>query len=337
MGILEITPLIGCDNSCEYCPQVTLIKQYKEKCGTNKEMSLDQFKQYIDTVPTSMDLHFTGYVEPLFAKDTPEMINYAYKKGHKVMLNTTLMGLTKKMWKDFGKNVKFKSIHLHLPSGSYDEMIGVSNNKEKYIHNGKEYKKISPEYIEMVKYVLKNPQYDISGNPPGFHAHGDIHPELKKLEKPNVLKKVLLKLQKLNLVSDNWVFRNLLIISERDINSRAMNILLEKKDKVPEKQNIRGKCPRVTQNVLLPDGHLALCCQDYGLDALMGNLSKQTWSEYQNSKRAKDVFKNGDDICDYCEEGLSYVDDTTWGQWRRLKNLPKDDKTPVNISISSKN
>ena len=57
-----------------------------------------------------------------------------------------------------------------------------------------------------------------------------------------------------------------------------MNILLEKKDKVPPEENIRGNCSRVYQNVLLPDGSLSLC-QDYGLDEVLGNLVENTWDE----------------------------------------------------------
>ena len=115
-----------------------------------------------------------------------------------------------------------------------------------------------------------------------FHCHGDLHPLLKELQSH-------------------------VEIDVRNINSRAMNILLEKTEKVPDEINIRGKCPRVYQNVLLPDGSLGLCCQDYGLDDIMGNLVDNTWEEFVNSERVQDVRKNGADLCDYCEEGIDYV------------------------------
>ena len=100
-----------------------------------------------------------------------------------------------------------------------------------------------------------------------------------------------------------------------------MNILLEKKGKVPDEINIRGNCSRVYQNVLLPDGSLSLCCQDYGLDEIMGNLLENTWEEYINSEHVVEVRKNGSDLCDYCEEGLDYRDDESWQQWRRPGQL----------------
>ena len=308
MPILEITPLIGCSNVCEYCPQTTLIKQYREKCSDDKEMSLEQFKKYISTIPTDVDIHFTGYVEPLLAKDAPEMIEHAYAKGHRVMLNTTLMGMTPELWDRFSKNIVFKDVHIHLPSGSYEEMIGVKKPTEWFELDGKKYKRISDEYFEMVRHMLMNPSKNIHGVEPHWHCHGDMHPQLVQLQ------------QHVN-------------VGIRDINSRAMNLLLEKKEKVPEKNNIRGKCPRVTQNVLLPSGHLSLCCQDYGLDEIMGNLSEQTWSEYMNSDHAQEVFKNGADMCDYCEENVDYVDDSTWGQWRRVRNKKAAENEVVHLTV----
>lgn len=307
MAILEITPLIGCSNVCEYCPQTTLIKQYREKCSDDKEMSLEQFKKYISTIPTDVAIHFTGYVEPLLAKEAPEMIEHAYEKGHGVMLNTTLMGLTPELW-DRLKVIVFNDVHIHLPSGSYEEMIGVHKPTEWFDFNGKKYKRISHDYFVMVEHMLKNPCKTKGAGIPLWHCHGDLHPQLVELQ-------------------------NYTNVGVRDINSRAMNLLLEKKDKVPEKTNIRGKCPRVAQNVLLPSGHLSLCCQDYGLDELMGNLSEQTWEEYQNSDHAQEIFKNGADICDYCEEGVDYVDDSTWGEWRRVRNKKAAENEVVNLTV----
>jgi hypothetical protein len=187
-------------------------------------------------------------------------------------------------------------------------MIGVQKPTKWFDFNGKKYKTISQDYFVMVEHMLKNPCKTKGAGIPLWHCHGDLHPQLVELQ-------------------------NYTNVGVRDINSRAMNLLLEKKDKVPEKTNIRGKCPRVAQNVLLPSGHLSLCCQDYGLDELMGNLSEQTWEEYQNSDHAQEIFKNGADICDYCEEGVDYVDDSTWGEWRRVRNKKAAENEVVKLTV----
>tara|TARA_B100001989_G_scaffold245418_1_gene215171 strand:+ start:9082 stop:9987 length:906 start_codon:yes stop_codon:yes gene_type:complete len=294
---IEITPRIGCKNYCEYCPQSTLIKRYRERIGHDKDtmMTLETFKKCLSTIPLHVGLNFTGYVEPFLNPVTPDMLLHAYERGYSILLNTTLVGLKKDDWMRV-KDINFRELHIHLPSGAFDEMIGVQIPVEVYEENGRRIKKLSEEYYDMLNFIIQNPgngwgQYKLD-----FHCLGDLHPELNDL-------------------------RNYFYVGERQVNSRAMNILLEKKGKVPPDQNIRGNCSRVYQNVLLPDGSLSLCCQDYGLDEVLGNLVENTWEEYENSETVKRIRKEGADLCDYCEEGLHYTDDADWQQWRRPAQL----------------
>ena len=60
---------------------------------------------------------------------------------------------------------------------------------------------------------------------------------------------------------------------------------------------------------------------DYGLDEIMGNLLENTWEEYENSEKVKEVRLNGSDLCDYCEEGIDYVNSEKWEEWRRPQQL----------------
>ena len=97
-GKLEITTVIGCSNMCEYCPQKLLIKRYRKSKETEaapkKMMTLENFKKYISTIPTHINLHFTGYVEPFDNPITHELLLWAHEKGHTLQINTTLEGLT---------------------------------------------------------------------------------------------------------------------------------------------------------------------------------------------------------------------------------------------------
>jgi sulfatase maturation enzyme AslB (radical SAM superfamily) len=280
---IEVTTKIGCSNVCEYCPQSTLIKRYRERIGHDKDtmMSLETFEKCISTMPTDIGLNFTGYVEPYLNPECTDMIIHAFDKGHELLLNTTLMGMKIADWDKLrNRGVVFQhGVHVHLPSASYFEMIG------------KQYLELDDDYYETLNHVVNFPLPRWTK----FHCHGDLHPLLKDLER----------------YTD---------IDVRNINSRAMNILLEKKEKVPDEINIRGKCPRAYQNVLLPDGSLGLCCQDYGLDDIMGNLVDNTWDEFVNSERVQDVRTNGADLCDYCEEGIDYVGDKE-NQWRRPQQI----------------
>ena len=245
-------------------------------------------------MPTDIGLNFTGYVEPFLNPEATDMIIHSFKKGHELLLNTTLMGMKIEDWDRIKSNgiVFHHGVHIHLPSASYFEMIGAKVPVKYYEEkDGKQYTELTDDYYDTLNHVLHNPLPYWTK----FHCHGDLHPLLKELQSH-------------------------VEIDVRNINSRAMNILLEKKDKVPDEINIRGKCPRAYQNVLLPDGSLGLCCQDYGLDDIMGNLVDNTWEEFVNSERVQDVRKNGADLCDYCEEGIDYVGENE-NQWRRPQQI----------------
>ena len=293
---IEVTTKVGCSNVCEYCPQSTLIKRYRERIGKDKDtmMSLDTFKKCISTMPIDIGLNFTGYVEPYLNPECTDMIIHAFDKGHELLLNTTLMGMSIDDWNRLIRHgvVFHHGVHVHLPSASYFEMIGAKVPAKYYTaDDGKQYLELDDDYYEMLNHVLNNqlPYWT------KFHCHGDLHPLLNDLKR-------------------------YVELDIRNINSRAMNLLLEKKEKVPDEINIRGKCPRAYQNVLLPDGSLGLCCQDYGLDDIMGNLMDNTWDEFVNSERVQDVRTNGADLCDYCEEGIDYVGDRE-NQWRKPQQI----------------
>lgn len=59
----------------------------------------------------------------------------------------------------------------------------------------------------------------------------------------------------------------------------------------------------LNHNVLLPDGTLLVCCMDYGMTAVFGNLFEQTYEECLNSDAAKQLrekMEKGDCLCRYC-------------------------------------
>jgi radical SAM protein with 4Fe4S-binding SPASM domain len=90
---IEITTVIGCKNMCSYCPQAVTISSYK-KVSNGRMMTFDMFRRYIETTPSNVRIVFSGFAEPFQNKDVMRMIRYAYDKGHKININTTLMGMT---------------------------------------------------------------------------------------------------------------------------------------------------------------------------------------------------------------------------------------------------
>lgn len=63
----------------------------------------------------------------------------------------------------------------------------------------------------------------------------------------------------------------------------------------------------LNHNVLLPNGNIVVCCMDFGLKHIIGNLLIQTWEEIRNNndlQHIRDLMKSNDDcICNYCYRG----------------------------------
>ena len=49
-------------------------------------------------IPSTIGINFTGYVEPFLNPEATDMIIHSFKKGHELLLNTTLMGMKIEDW-----------------------------------------------------------------------------------------------------------------------------------------------------------------------------------------------------------------------------------------------
>ena len=60
-------------------------------------------------------------------------------------------------------------------------------------------------------------------------------------------------------------------------------------------------------NVLLPDGTVLMCCMDYGMTGVFGNLFEQSYEEVLNSETAqamRSTLDRGDSICRRCTNAM---------------------------------
>jgi len=108
---LEITTRIGCANDCSFCPQSDLRKAYK---SDKRVLTLDDFKTILAKVPKHVRIDFSGFAEPFFNKDAPEMILHAKSEGFSVHLYSTLMGLSEEGCLKL-KDAGIDYIRLHVP------------------------------------------------------------------------------------------------------------------------------------------------------------------------------------------------------------------------------
>lgn len=252
---MEITTRIGCSNMCSYCPQDKLMHAYKSVSNI-LEMDLNTFKKCLDKIPVDINIHFSGFSEPWLNPHCTEMVVYSHKKGHKIQIFTTLVGMTLNDI-EIIKKIPFELFIVHLPDSGSKTNIEVNDN----------YKEIITKATE----CLPNATYIY---------YDTIHAELESLLK--TVRKA------------KW-----------ELVSRARNITI----KGQEVNFISGhiRCTRsLRQNVLLPNGDVILCCNDYGMKNMLGNLMQSNYDSLFAGEAYKKVTEgllddSVDILCRYCE------------------------------------
>lgn len=266
---MEITtnlPKKGCVVDCIFCPQRTLVKNYN---GT-RHLSLEDFKRAVDKIPTEVRITFAGFTEPWTNRHCTDMLLYAYKKGHRVAAFTTGVGMTvedverlKDISFDEGPNAGFV---LHLP------------DQERLAKHP-----ITPRYIEVIE---------------AFGIHQDSFNKFYLMSMGSVHEKV------------KHVFDR---VANPEMWSRAGNLIGEAIMK-PELLNVKelfrsvyhGESPKTCgcienlyHNVMLPNGDVSLCCMDYSLSYIIGNMFEQEYEEI--IPKLNTCY----DMCRYCENGVN--------------------------------
>ncbi len=106
--------------------------------------------------------------------------------------------------------------------------------------------------------------------------------------------------------------------------TRAGNVAVDNK-KILTKKEGRLYCRRgLKYNVLLPNGDVLLCCMDYGMKHILGNLEKDTYESLFKSREFKQVQKglrnaNSDILCRFCD---MYAE-VKHSFWKRAGSWPK--------------
>lgn len=251
---LEITTKTGCSINCRYCPQETFCRSYL-KSGNITTMELDTFKKCIDKMPKEAVITFSGFSEPFLNDDCIPMIEYAASQGRKMELFTTLVGLSVKKLEELMKisDADFISVVLHTPDDK-----GYANIP------------MTGEYFEVLDKVLD--MIGKTGAPwiDSANCQGIPAPQFIEFAKGRVM-------------------------VASDLCDRAGNLKEEKGLKKAGKLEGRIKCSRMdelNQWVLLPDGRVVVCCMDFGMRHVLGNLKEQSYEEIKEGA-ALAVVKGG--------------------------------------------
>ena len=252
-GRLEITTKIGCSCNCVYCPQEKLIKRY---FGRPDSPNPDKILS-LDNFKICIDKLPKGTRIDFSGMAepwlNPQCTDMVLYAHEKGFPIAIYTTLVGMKREDFDKirQIPVEEFVLHIPDDKSNAHIGVSS-----------------EYIALLETVVSEKRDDGSPYVTGFSCHAGIHPDLvSKIPEDSKL------------------------ITE--LHDRAGNV---------ESEYVESKCNKGTivcincdnsihHNVLLPDGTVLLCCMDYGMKHILGNLLTQSYEEIHESEEAKRIIR----------------------------------------------
>lgn len=270
--VLEITTRLGCSINCRFCPQSTFITKYQEKKNVVNELSLDNFKNCIDKVPSNTIIEFAGFTEPFLNNDCIKMVEYANEAKHKLNMFTTLVGVNDEIVERIA-SIYFEEFVLHVPDEEGYSNITLDDNylkKLDYFLNKKKPNTNTP-FVDYVCSQGRIPNIIYERLQNKTRVYISLHDRAGNLEEENLYKK-------------------------RNITNRIKCELSHNLD----------------HNVLLPDGRVVLCPSDYGMKHVLGNLIDNSYDEIINGTEMKIIKKRmseeKDDtiLCRNCISAIEY-------------------------------
>jgi len=236
----------------------------------DKRLSLVNFKTLLNKVPKHVVIHFSGMSEAFLNQETPEMIIYTLEQGYKIALYTTLQGLSVQKLKYLVEKLK--------------------------------------KHISQVEIIcLHLPDADM--NMRGWKDNSIYYEALKDFL---TFKDIMPK----------WTFLAMTMSDNDKIHPKVSEYVqnIDFKFEPISRAGLVHEAPKHSfalgckstlfydHNTLLPNGDVVLCCMDYGLKHILGNLNINEYYELftlntLNNLRILNMKPeySGDSICKQCE------------------------------------
>ena len=209
---------------------------------------------------------FSGFVEPWMNKHCSDMLLYAHNKGHRISVFTTAIGMS------LEDVEKIKDVpYCGGPNGGFVLHLPDNENLAKH--------PITDKYIDVLE-AIKN------SNITNFStmSMGKVHDSVKHLFN--------------NVPTHEMWSRAGNLMGEAQLKPELLNVMDRVKFTYRNKDTTCGCVEDLYHNILLPNGDVSLCCMDYGLDNILGNLYKDS---YENIiPKQNTCFE----ICKNCENGV---------------------------------
>jgi len=275
---MELTTMIGCPLMCTFCPQDNLRKAYGKDL---KYMTVEGLSTVLDKLPINTRIDFSGMAEPWANPDCTEMLKVTLEKGFTVAIFSTLYGLKAEevdtvvgLLEQY--NDQIEVVCLHLPD---------NNGNMKGWKYSDEWKQV---FMTVAKAKVKCGVGAMT-----MDQNGSVHEHIRDFARAT------------------FGFEG---------HSRADSLDLDQvkgqKIKLPPRHISPLTCystPFYDRNVLLPNGDIVLCCMDYGLKHIIGNLLRQDYSDIFKNKELLDVIaineEQGFSKCSICKscDNVRYI------------------------------
>jgi len=270
---MELTTMVGCPLMCTFCPQDNLRDAYGKGL---KYMEVSDLAIVLDKLPINTRIDFSGMAEPWANPDCTDMLELTLVKGFTVAIFSTLYGMKEtevdrvvSLLEKY--NSQIEVVCLHLPD---------SNGNMKGWKYSEEWESVFRK-IAVAKVSCGVGAMTMDGS-------GKVHPEISQF------------------AITTFGF---------DGHSRADSLNIDQVKGQPIKLAPRHSkpitcysSPFYDRNVLLPNGDVVLCCMDYNLKHIIGNLLKQDYLDIFNNQEFLDLIKINEEpefskcsICKSCD------------------------------------
>lgn len=267
MATLEITTKIGCRNNCTYCPQDRLIAAFSRKSD----------RAYLARAKSNGVFQMGFDVFARCIDKVPAAVDIHFTGMCEPWLNPDCTRMLLHAH-NRGHRIAASSTLVGMTIEDIHALSAVPF-KIFWLHlpsaDGLEAIRVDADYLKRLERMLASP---IAIR---CHFHGQsLHPALKSLS--------------------DYVHRQTL--STRSGNAKAA-------DGRPGGRRNKGRitCARNLRcNVLLPSGEVVLCCNDYGMDHVLGNLLTDDYADLHRGEEFQRVKQGLEDpsmeiLCRYCD------------------------------------
>ena len=269
--VMELTTMIGCPLMCTFCPQENLRDSYGDN---EKYMQPRDLVAVLSKLPKDTRIDFSGMSEPWANPHCTEMLETVLFMGFNIAIYSTLYGMTdpervRKVLEDHPNQVDV--IMLHLPDAN-GNMKGWKNSEE----------------WQHAAAVMSHTNVPCGVGAMTMDSSGLVHPELQSMIGRLPGWQGHTRADSLNTEQ----------VAGQAISITPMNIF----------SLTCRSTPFYDRNVLLPNGDVVLCCMDYNLKHIIGNLLTQTYEEIFKGKPLLDLIEINEEpkfskcsICKSCE------------------------------------